>query len=122
MDERSSFCCLNPACIDLGKRVYGNLTVTSRYGLGQIRRLLRCRTGKTRFSERKGTPDFDTRLSTEKVTAVLAHMVEGIGTRKTARLTGVHTDTVARYIRLAGAGAGVAPAVPGVSGEPDEPA
>ena len=35
--------------------------------------------------------------------AVLAHVAEGVGTRKTARLTGVHTDTVTRYIRLAGA-------------------
>jgi len=42
------------------------------------------------------------RLSAEKVTAVLAHVAEGIGTRKTARLTGVHTDTVTRYIRRAG--------------------
>lgn len=102
MDDLSSFCCLNRACVDLGKRGHSNLTVTARYGPGKTRRMLRCRTCKARFSERKGTPLFDTRLPMEKVTAVLAHVAEGIGTRKTARLTGVHTDTVTRYIRRAG--------------------
>jgi LacI family transcriptional regulator len=102
MDDLGSFCCLNPACTDLGKRGHGNLTVTARYGPGKARRMLRCRTCKARFSERKGTPLFDARLPPEKVTAVLAHVAEGIGTRKTARLTGVHADTVTRYTRRAG--------------------
>ena len=102
MDDLGSFCCLNPACADLGKRGHGNLTVTARYGPDKSRRMLRCRTCKTRFSERKGTPLFDARLPPDGVTAVLAHVAEGVGTRKTARLTGVHTDTVTRYTRLAG--------------------
>jgi LacI family transcriptional regulator len=102
MDDLGPFCCLNPDCPDQGKRGHGNLTVTSRYGPGKTRRMLRCRTCKTRFSERKGTPLFDARLPAEKVTAVLAHVAEGIGTRKTARLTRVHPDTVARYTRRAG--------------------
>src|SRR5262249_48162443 len=49
-----------------------------------------------------GTPLFDARLPPEKVTAVLSHVAEGVGARKTARLSGVHTDTVTRYTRLAG--------------------
>ena len=102
MADRSEFCCLNPVCGDLGKRGRGNLTVTARYGPSKTRRMLRCRTCKARFSERKGTPLFDARLPPEKATAVLAHVAEGVGTRKTARLTGVHTDTVTRYTRLAG--------------------
>jgi LacI family transcriptional regulator len=73
-----------------------------RYGPEPQRRLLDCRTCKARFSERKGTPLFDARLPAETLTAVLAHVAEGVGTRKTARLTGVHPDTVTRYIRLAG--------------------
>ena len=73
-----------------------------RYGPNKSRRVLRCRTCKARFSERKGTPLFDARLPPERVTDVLAHVAEGIGTRKTARLTGVHKDTVAWYTRLAG--------------------
>lgn len=102
MDDLSTFCCLNPTCSDPGKRGHGNLTVTARYGPGKARRMLRCRTCKTRFSERKGTALFDARLPMEKVTAVLAHVAEGIGTRKTARFTGVHTATVTRYTRRAG--------------------
>jgi transposase-like protein len=101
MDDLSRFCCLNTACPDYGKRDHGNLTVPMRYG-PQQRRLLRCSTCKARFSERKGTPLFDTRLPEDRVVSVLAHVAEGVGTRKTARLTGVHPDTVTHYIRRAG--------------------
>ena len=102
MDDLSRFCCLNPDCSDHGKRSHGNLTVPMRYGPNKSRRLLRCSTCTTRFSERKGTPLFDARLSTVTANSIFAHVAEGVGTRKTARLTGVHPDTVTRYIRLAG--------------------
>ncbi len=58
MDDLSRFCCLNSECPDHGKRGAGNLTVISRHGPGKARRMLRCRTCKGRFSERKGTPLF----------------------------------------------------------------
>ncbi len=101
MDDLSRFCCLNTGCPDHGKRNHGNLTVPARYGPNKTR-VLRCRTCKARFSERKGTPLFDARLPADQVVSVLAHVAEGIGTRKTARLVGVHTNTVTRYIRRAG--------------------
>ena len=101
MDDLSRFCCLNPTCPDHGKRGHGNLTVPARYGPNKTR-VLRCSTCKDRFSERRGTPLFDARLPADKVVSVLAHVAEGIGTRKTARLVGVHRDTVTRYIRRAG--------------------
>ena len=101
MDDLSRFCCLNPDCPDHGKRNHGNLTVPARYGPNNTR-VLRCSTCKTRFSERKGTPLFGARLSADQVVAVLAHVAEGVGTRKTARLVGVNKDTVTRYIRAAG--------------------
>ena len=101
MDDFQRFCCLNPGCPDRGKRGHGNLTVPMRYGPHRTR-LLRCSTCKARFSERKGTPLFDARLPTAQAVAVLDHVAEGVGTRKTARLIGVHRDTVTRYIRLAG--------------------
>jgi len=85
MDDLSRFCCLHPDCPDypdLGKRGHGNLTVPDRYGANKTR-VLRCATCKTRFSERKGTPLFDARLPADKVVSVLAHVAEGIGTRKT---------------------------------------
>jgi LacI family transcriptional regulator len=101
-DDLTAFCCQNPQCPDYGQRGQGNLTVPMRYG-PQQRRLLRCRTCKSRFSERKGTPLFGAQLSEEKVVAVLAHIAEGVGVRKTGRLVGVHRNTVVRYGLLAGA-------------------
>jgi transposase-like protein len=101
MDDLSAFCCLNPHCPAYGKRDHGNLTVCMRYGKHQ-RRLLYCRRCKARFSERKGTPLFDSRLPPEKAVAVLAHIAEGIGVRQTGRLVGVSKDTVVRYGLCAG--------------------
>jgi transposase-like protein len=101
-DDLSRFCCLNPECADYGQRDRGNLTVPMRYG-PQQRRLLRCRTCKARFSERKGTPLFDSRLPEDQVVSVLAHVAEGVGVRKTSRLVGVTRNTVVRYSVRAGA-------------------
>lgn len=100
-EELQRFCCQNPQCPDYGKRNHGNLTVPMRYG-PQQRRLLRCRTCKARFSERKGTPLFDVRLPEEKVVSLLEHLVEGVGVRKTSRLVGVTRNTVVRYSLRAG--------------------
>jgi transposase-like protein len=100
-DDLSAFCCQNPQCPDYSQRGKGNLTVPMRYGRGQ-RRLLRCRTCKARFSERKGTPLFGAQLPEDKVAAALSHIVEGVGVRKTGRLVGVNKNTVVRYCLLAG--------------------
>ncbi len=102
MDDLSRYCCWNPGCRDHAKRGHGNLTVPMRYGPNTSRRRLRCSTCQARFSERKGTPLFDARRPADTAAAVRGHVAEGIGTRKTARLTGVHPDTVTRYIRPAG--------------------
>ena len=102
MDDLARFCCLNPDCPDHGKRGAGNLTVTARYGPDKARRLLRCRTCKARFTERKGTPLFGSHLPEQKAIAVMAHLAEGVGVRKTGRLVGVHRETVASYARKAG--------------------
>ena len=102
MDDLAGFCCQNPECPDYGKRGAGNLSVSMRYGPDKKRRMLYCSTCKSRFSERKGTPLFDTRLPEEKVVSILAHIAEGCGVRKTSRLVGVSKDTVTRYCLLAG--------------------
>ena len=101
MDDLSAFCCQNQDCPDHGKRGHGNLTVCGRYGRHQ-RRLLYCKTCKARFSERKGTPLFDSRLPPDTVVSVLHHIAEGCGIRQTGRLCGVKKDTVIRYSLLAG--------------------
>jgi len=102
MQDLSAFCCQNPKCADFGRRGVGNLSVTDHYGPQDARRMLRCATCEARFSERKGTPLFDARLPEEKVLAILAHLDEGCGVRKTSRLVGVNKDTVTRYAIRAG--------------------
>jgi transposase-like protein len=101
MDDLSRFCCLNPDCAEYGKRGGGNIAVRARYG-PQKRRLLYCKSCKTRFSERKGTPLFDCRLPEPKAQAVLEHLNGGCGVRQTERLTKVNRNTVMRLGRLAG--------------------
>jgi LacI family transcriptional regulator len=103
MDDLSRFCCLNSDCPEYGKRGAGNLTVTSRYGAHKERRMLRCRACKDRFSERKGTPYFDSRLPPETFQSVLDHIAEGCGVRQTGRLCRVDRGTVGRLSRIAGA-------------------
>jgi len=83
VDDLAPFRCLHDACPDFGKRGHDNLTVTARYGPDKSRRVLRCRTRKDRSSERKGTPLFDSRLPDEKALDILAHLADGVGTRKT---------------------------------------
>jgi transposase-like protein len=102
LDELSRFCCQNPDCPQFGVRDPANLSVCDRYGKQNQHRLLYCNVCKARFSEHRGTPFFQTRLPTQKVVSVLEHLAEGCGVRKTARLVGVHRDTVTRLSRLAG--------------------
>ena len=59
------------------------------HGVAQQRLVLDCR---------KEEP-----LRVEKVVAVLEHLVEGVGVRKTSRLVGVTRNTVVRYSLRAGA-------------------
>jgi transposase-like protein len=100
-DDPGRFCCLNPDCPDYGQRGHGNLTVCARYGRHN-RRLLYCKGCKARFSERKGTPLFDSRLPDDKALALLAHLADGCGTRQTSRLVKVGKNTVTRYALVAG--------------------
>jgi transposase-like protein len=102
MDDLSRFCCLNSGCQEHGKRGAGNLSVTSRYGPEKARRMLRCQACQVRFSERKGTPLFDSRLPSKKAESVLEHIAEGCGVRQTGRLCKVDRGTVGRYSRITG--------------------
>jgi transposase-like protein len=101
-DELGRFCCPNRDGPDYGKRGHGDPTAPRRYG-PQRRRLLRCRTCKARFSERRGTPLFDTRPPEDKVISILEHGAEGVGVRETGRLVGVTKGPVVRYSPRAGA-------------------
>lgn len=57
--------------------------MTSRYSPGKRRRMLRCRTRKARFAQRKGSPLFGYHLEPEKVGSILGHVAEGCGVRQT---------------------------------------
>jgi transposase-like protein len=101
-EDLSRFCCQHPECPDYGKRGHGNLTVCGRYGKAKQHRLLYCRTCKARFSERKGTPLFACCLPEDKAIEVMKHLADRNGVRATARLVGVHRDTVVRSSRRVG--------------------
>ena len=100
-DDLDKFCCPNKNCSKYGLRGEKNISVRDTYGPHNTR-LLWCRSCDTRFSERRGTVFFDSRLPEEKVVSIIEHVVEGCGMRKTARLTDVAPDTVIRYTKLAG--------------------
>ena len=101
-EDLSRLCCLNQQCPDHGRRGVENLTVRARYGKDEKRRMLHCRSCKARFSERKGTPLFGSRLTEEKAVSIFEHLAERNGVRATARLVEVNRNTVVRYARLAG--------------------
>jgi transposase-like protein len=65
-------------------------------------RLLRCGYCRQTFSERRGTALEEARLSAAEVEKIVAHLQEGWGIRRTARLTGHARSTVARYTLVAG--------------------
>ena len=102
MDDLARFACQRPDCPLFGQRNAGNLSVCGRYGKHQPIRLLYCKACKYRFSERKGTPLFQTHLPEPKARSVLQHLAEGCGVRQTGRLVDVHPDSVVRLAKLAG--------------------
>src|SRR5271169_5042930 len=102
MDDLTNFCCQNPDCSDYGRRGLDNLRVCFRNGPNQERRVLACRTCQQRFSERKGTPLYRTKLAEDKALSVLQHLQENCGVRQTSRLVGVNKNTVVRLAVVAG--------------------
>lgn len=104
-EELSQFACPNPACRYHGKRPAegGKLWVDQWMGKKQDIRLLRCGHCRQTFSERRGTALEEARLPAAEVEKIVAHLQEGCGVRRTARLTGHARSTVARYAVVAGA-------------------
>lgn len=94
-------CCLNTECSLYGQREANNLTLRKTYGKDHIR-YLRCRSCGEEFSERKGTPLFNLKISERKAADILDHLDSGCGVMSTAQLTRVAKDTVSRLIRVTG--------------------
>jgi len=103
MDDLKNFFCWNKNCAKYGIRGAENIRVKDWYGKNKDIRLLQCGDCGQRFSERRGTIFFDSRLPREKTIAVMEHIAEGVGVRKTGRLTKVNRRTVSRFTKLAGA-------------------
>ena len=102
MSDLSTFCCLNCSCPDCGKRGLGNLRWGAWSGKKKRIRMVLCTTCRRSFSERKGTPLFQSRLPEDQAMSILAHLADGCGIRQTGRLVGHTKDTVQRYARKAG--------------------
>ena len=102
MEDLSRFCCLNERCLAYGSRGAGNLSVCGYTNPAKTHRQLYCRLCKARFSERKGTVFYRSKMPEEKVIAILEHVKEGNGMRQTGRLLKTKEDTVIRYVRKAG--------------------
>ncbi len=96
------FCCQNKDCKQFGLRNGGNLRFSGWSGVGKKIRMILCTTCGFRFSERRGTPLFESRLSEKVALSLLDHLREGCGTRTTSRLLAVSKDTVTRYAKLSG--------------------
>jgi len=103
-----AFCCQNRGCKDYGIRNHGNLRFSGWSGKKKQIRMIHCSTCENCFSERRGTPLWESRLSEDIALSVLDHLREGCGTRATSRLLAVSKDTVTRYAKMAGKHAEVA--------------
>ncbi|WP_157449097.1 helix-turn-helix domain-containing protein [Deinococcus peraridilitoris] len=96
-----SFACPAPHCEQHGQRGQGNLRVRKLYGDEQ-RRLLKCRSCGTEFSERKGTPLWNTRAPEDQLVSAVEHLSAGNALKTTAKLTKLHRSTVRRLAILTG--------------------
>lgn len=85
--------CINKECSDFGIIGKGNLNIRREVGKHKIK-MLRCKTCKSEFSERNGTPLFGMKTDPDKIVEVLNHISEGCGIRTTERLTGINRNTV----------------------------
>jgi LacI family transcriptional regulator len=98
----TDFCCQNPDCALYGQKGKENLRQKGWSSEKQQIRALFCKVCRYRFSERKGTALFGSRLKTEKALDVLNHLKDHCGIRQTSRLTGVGKDAVNRLALTAG--------------------
>lgn len=102
MRPLADFCCHNTECELHGQKGKGNIRQKGWSSKKQQVRTLICKACGVRFSERKGTALYGSRIPTEKAIDVLKHLQDHCGIRQTARLTGVNKDVVNRLALVAG--------------------
>lgn len=89
------FFCPNESCGDHGKKGLGNIVIYHRYGKDQ-RKLLKCKTCKFTFSERRNTLFFGFHTNESKIKEVIFHLLEGMSFREAASASDLDKDTVQR--------------------------
>lgn len=85
--------CHNPQCPLFNIKGAGNIKFHAHCKGSEIHELKCVRCGRF-FSENRGTAFFHLKLPRQKIVLVVKLLVEGNGTRGTARIAGVHRDTV----------------------------
>ena len=99
-EDLQVFFCWNQECPKHGIRGEGNVRVRFWYGKNSDIRLLYCVDCNKRFSERRGTVLFGSRLTESITLSILGHIADGAGVRQTERWTKVHRSTVIRLKRF----------------------
>jgi len=97
----SQYYCPNKECDYYAIKGHGNIVCYDTYGK-QNTKLLRCRTCKTRFSERRNTVFFGLHIDEATIEKVVRCLAEGNSIRTTARIMGIDKDTVYRIFERAG--------------------
>ena len=96
------YSCPNELCELHGIAGAGNIVFREKYGAGATQNLFKCKVCEKTFSERRDTPLFGFRIPEEKIWGIIRCLIEGNGTRATARIMQVHRDTVTKIIRTFG--------------------
>lgn len=99
MEFKESYC-PNRKCRDYRKRGLGNIVLYDLYGK-RGRKLLRCKTCNSRFSERRGSIFFGLHTDEKTIGMTLRCLSEGKSIRATAGIIGIDKDTVYRIFERA---------------------
>jgi hypothetical protein len=91
----SQFCCLNKDCPDYGMKNQGNIVFKERYGKNN-HALLKCKTCKRCFSEKRSTAFLDSIFLRKKSYRALAMIPEKGSICGVARATGYSKDTICK--------------------------
>lgn len=90
-----NYFCPNEDCGNHKKRGHGNIVIYDRYGKNR-RKLLKCKTCNSTFSERRFTAFFGLHTKEPKIKEVIHNLLEGMSLREAANASGLDKDTVHR--------------------------
>ena len=93
--------CPTPQCPLYAQPGQGNLYLRKIYG-SHSTRYLRCQRCQREFAETRGTPYWNSKIDRARFVSTTEHLTEGTSLSATARLVGVHHDTVERIALLSG--------------------